>query len=170
MSHHSTAWAPLSTALPRGVGKRVQHAVLFLQSTPIPMLPRLLLTTIGTTVIAGQPMTPGQDRLAEMFGRRRETICKALAFLRREGLIRVKRRGRKLTNVYLLSRRLWHALTGAQDRLGFSPQQPLPLPGEMLHTVAGRIYSVTGRWKTWAQEKTGLGGAVHGAAPACGSS
>jgi hypothetical protein len=48
--------------------------------------------------------------------RSRETVNRALRALALQRLIRVKRRGRKLTNVYLLARRVWAALTGRQPQ------------------------------------------------------
>jgi len=112
MSHH-----PHGLIRPRPPWAKSQviaarHPGLYLLSTPVPHLQRLLLDFIAHTVIMKRNCTPSQERLGAIFGRSRETICRALKALEVQRLIRARRRGRRLTNVYLLARRLWEALTG----------------------------------------------------------
>ena len=111
MSHHPQGLIRPRPAWARGQVIAARHPGLYLLSTPIPPLQRLLLDIIAHTVVAKRPCTPSQERLGELLGRSRETICRALHALQVQRLIWVKRRGRRLTNVYLLARRIWEAIT-----------------------------------------------------------
>ena len=114
MSHHLSGVLQPRPAGAVGRQDAARHPGLYLLSTPLPHLQRLLLATIAHTVIGKRPCTPSQERLGELLSRSRETINRALRALVAQRLIFVKRRGRRLTNVYLLARRIWAAITGKQ--------------------------------------------------------
>ena len=114
MSHHYSGVVRPRQPWPAGQPPLAQHPVLWLVSTPLPTLQRLLLLTIVTAVLAKRPFCPSQLSLGRLMTRRRETINRALRALVAQRLIFVKRRGRRLTNVYLLARRIWAAITGKQ--------------------------------------------------------
>lgn len=112
MSHHSGGVLHVRPPWQAGQPNRAEHPMLYLISTPLPTLQRLLLVAIASTVLAQRPCTPSQARLGEIVSRSRETVNRALQALQAQRLILVKRRGRRLTNVYLLARRIWQAITG----------------------------------------------------------
>lgn len=122
MSHHfSTPAEILPRLLPAG-GARASHPYLFLASTPLPHLQRLLLLIIANTVLARRQLRPSQARLGGLLGRRRETVCRALRALQAQGLIKIVRRGKRLNNAYLLAKRIWRAITG-QDPPRYQDRQ-----------------------------------------------
>jgi len=112
MSHHSGGIVHVRAPWQKGVVDRAQHPVMWLVSTPLPMLQRNLLVVIASIVTSGKLCAPSQERLGEMLDRSRETIGRALAALVAQRLIAAKRRGRRLTNVYRLAHRIWQAITG----------------------------------------------------------
>lgn len=114
MSHHSQGLLHPRRPWPLHQPNRAQYPLLYLVATPIPHLQRLLLEVIAHCVMASRPCTPSQVRLGELLGRRRETICRALHAMQVQRLIRVRRRGRRLSNVYLLARRIWQAIAGKE--------------------------------------------------------
>lgn len=148
--HFSAAGAVVHTfQLPRG--RTVQYRVLYLSATPIPTLWRLILVNIGEAVVARRPFHPSQARLGELMGRSVRTIKRAVRGLAEAGLIRIKRRGNRLSNVYLLARRLWHSLTGGLEWPGKAKQ--LGFRGLWRHRApaAVPVADIPERWRRWAE-------------------
>ena len=73
---------------------------------------RLLVAGIAERALAGQVFSPSQAKLGDMYHRDRRTIIRWVKVAVERRWVRVLRRGRKLTNVYRLSRWLWGRLTG----------------------------------------------------------
>ena len=132
MSYHSAA----------EMSRRTNHKpfatkssrVLYLASTPVSHLARLVLLSVATTALSGKPFAASQRRLGEMFNRDERSVRRAIRLLKQKGLIRVKRRGCKISNLMYLSCWLWEKLTGQkvsgrvkraeQLNLGLMPKDP----------------------------------------------
>lgn len=97
MSHHS-----------RGV----RAPALYLACLTTGVGPRLLLEVVAEAVLKGRVFMPSQAKLGELLHRDRRTIIRWAKAASAKGWLRVVRRGKKLTNLYLLSRALWRRLTG----------------------------------------------------------
>jgi DNA-binding transcriptional ArsR family regulator len=69
-----------------------------------------------------------------MFGRSDRSIRRALKALSDAGIIEVRRRGRKLSNVYRLAKWFWERLTGRDNRPRIRPGRTQAL-GECLASV-----------------------------------
>lgn len=97
MSHHSP---------------RVRAPALYLACLSTGVGPRLLLEVVAEAVLKGRVFMPSQVKLGELLHRDRRTIIRWAKAASARGWLRVVRRGKKLTNLYLLSRALWRRLTG----------------------------------------------------------
>ncbi|MGH7479727.1 MAG: helix-turn-helix domain-containing protein [Candidatus Methylomirabilales bacterium] len=106
MSYHFQTPAAVLPGVLSRAHEGVRSPVLWLASTPLPHLQRLVFLTVGGLVLAKKSACPSQRALAAMFDRTPRTIRRALHALKDQGLIRVVRRGNTLTNVYLLARRI----------------------------------------------------------------
>lgn len=91
---------------------KIRTPALYFGSLSLPSGSAVLLEMIASVNVSGGRFHPGQDRLAELRHCTRRTIIRQLKVLAARGYIRVIRRGKKLTNVYRLSRSLWGRLTG----------------------------------------------------------
>ena len=111
MSHHSRA---------------VRAPALYLACLTTGTGPRLLLEVVAEAVLKGRVFMPSQVKLGELLHRDRRTIIRWAKAASARGWLRVVRRGKKLTNLYLLSRALWRRLTG---------QTKPKLPSELQETL-----------------------------------
>jgi hypothetical protein len=100
----------------------IRRRALYTLSLSLPTGPKVLLEAITETVLAGGRFQPSQQRVGELAGRRRETVNRWVRVLRERGLVRVVRRGKRMTNFYLLARALWCRLTGR-----VRPKLPAPV-------------------------------------------
>lgn len=123
---------------------RIEAPALYLGSLTLPAGSKVLLAMVAERCVRGQTFCPSQRRLGEMVRRRRETISRQLAVLRMHGWIRIIRRGKKLTNVYRLSRELWGRLMGR-------PASPRPNPQQSLDFEA-RKRDMLRRYDEWRQQ------------------
>jgi DNA-binding transcriptional MocR family regulator len=103
-------------------GLKLRHPIWYIASLTISPWARLLLMQIEDAIIKDRRVRLSQASWAEQMHCSLRTVTRALKELRVHGLIRVIRRGKKLTNVYRLSRNLWGRITGRFDR---APQHPL---------------------------------------------
>lgn len=99
----------------------VQAPETYIAALSIPTLDRLLLGMVAEARLRKRNWTPSEARWGEVVHRCRETISRSVNRLARAGWLRVVRRGRRLTNIYLLSRTLWHRFTG-QPRRRWDPE------------------------------------------------
>ena len=88
-----------------------------------------LLTLIASMCLARDVCQPGLRRLGDMLGRHPRSIMRSVVALRRAGLVTVRRRGKKLANLYRLSKTLWARLTnGVQPfRRQRKPRRPMQI-------------------------------------------
>ena len=96
----------------------IRFAVPYVAALPLPTLDRLLLTMVVDACLSGRTWQPRGARWGELVHRRRETVSRAVGRLQRLGYLRVIRRGRKLSNVYRLSRSLWNRLVSGRRAVG----------------------------------------------------
>lgn len=95
---------------------RLQVPALYFGSLTMPSGAAVLLEMIASVSVTGRKFRPSQHKLADMRHCSRRTIIRQLKLLSERGYVRVIRRGRRLTNVYRLSRSLWGRLTGKVAR------------------------------------------------------
>lgn len=112
MSHHFSVLSRRPHFQPQPATPKARDPILYLLSTPLAHHQRLLLVTIGAMTLRSRACRPSQARLGEILRRKRETVNRHIRALKVQGLVRVVRRGKGLTNVYLLARWVWKALTG----------------------------------------------------------
>lgn len=96
---------------------RITDPTLYLATLHAPAGARLLVGMVASVVCKGRRFQPSEARLAEMLHVSRRSIIRYSQLLQARGWLRVIRRGRRLTNVYRLSRELFHRITG---------QRPVP--------------------------------------------
>ncbi len=91
---------------------RIHTPALYFAALSMPGGAIVLLAMVASVNLRGKVFRPGQARLAELRHCSRRTIIRQLRVLVERGYVRVIRRGRRLTNIYRLSRSLWQRLTG----------------------------------------------------------
>lgn len=102
-----------------------------------------LLVFVVTTILCKRACRPSHEALGRMFGRHARSIARSVHALRAAGLIEVKRRGRKLSNVYRLTTWLWRRLTN--DRPRRTPPRRRPVrQDDGLSAVCARVLSKFG--------------------------
>lgn len=105
---------------------QLRAPALYASSLNGPLGTRLLIAVLFERALAGKPFTPSQAKLARLVHRSDRTVRRWLDVGVRRGWIRVVRRGRKLSNLYRLSRPLWARLVGQQP-----PRLPTALQATM---------------------------------------
>ena len=151
MSYHYPNPELLTHTVQQVRQKQIKSRVLYLSSTPIPVLQRLILVNVAVALFNKTPWQASQVRMGELFDRSPRSIRRAMKDLALAGLVRIKRRGRKLTNVYLLARRLWHTLTnGAESQLK-RLQQRLFSGGWQRKPIARLRTPTPEKWRAWAE-------------------
>jgi hypothetical protein len=73
---------------------------------------RLFIIAVAERALAGERFMPSQKRLGQLYHRSERSIRRWIRTGVEAGWLRVIRRGRKMTNLYRLSRYLWGRLTG----------------------------------------------------------
>ncbi len=119
MSHHSRRLGGLTVSTLRELEQRsrvhpprIYAPGLYFGSLTAGNGPKLLLVAVAEVVLRGKVFSPSQRRLGELYRRDRRSVSRWVKVGVERGWLRVVRRGRKLTNVYRLSRHLWGRLTG----------------------------------------------------------
>lgn len=119
MSHHSQPFhRPLRGVLRELEARSRLHPpkiyapALYFGALSAPTGVRLLVAGVAERALAGKVFSPSQRRLADLYHRDRRTISRWCRVAVDRGWLRVIRRGKKLTNLYRLTRWLWGRLTG----------------------------------------------------------
>lgn len=94
----------------------VRAAHTYLASLTLPASCRELLHIVAEARLKRRNCTPSQARLATILHLSRRQVVRVVDRLTAAGLLRRHRRGRRLTNIYLLGRALWRRLTGQPKR------------------------------------------------------
>lgn len=112
-------------------------------SLPVSPTSKAILFQLSSFLFAGKVAKPGQKWLAAKLGRHRRTVIRAVQELERAHVIRKVRRGKGLTNLYFLAKRVWSRLAGGKrlrdfrhvPRAGPDPYGPPSTPrhiGELI--------------------------------------
>jgi DNA-binding MarR family transcriptional regulator len=89
-------------------------------------------------VLTGKVCQPGRKALGRMLGRSPRSVGRSIAALVSAGYISRRRRGKKLTNVYRLTKALWARLTNHQVREPRQTSRPTGMQME-LRAVLDRL-------------------------------
>ncbi len=100
-----------ATSLFRNTVPLVTEVSLLLSSLPLRGDPTLILLNIAQLRLRGRRVCMGHRTMTGWLRRTRYTVIRALAVLEAKDYIIRVRRGKKLTNLYFLSRRIWAWLT-----------------------------------------------------------
>ena len=100
-----------ATSLFRNSVPLVTEVSLWLSSLPLRANPTLILVNIAQLRLRGRRVAVGHRCMTGWLRRTRFTVIRALALLEEKGYIVRVRRGKKLVNLYFLSKRIWAALT-----------------------------------------------------------
>jgi len=85
---------------------------MYISALTAPLGPKMFLDDVAEVVLKGGVFSPSQASMGQHFRRDRCTVNRWVRLLVRRGWLQVRRRGRKLSNVYRLSRALWRRMTG----------------------------------------------------------
>lgn len=88
----------------------VADLVLYLHHFPLEPTEKLILEGIVTLRVRGRMVQPRWVEMATWIQRTTRTVARALAVLEDDGLIQRRRRGKRLSNLYFIGRRLWRYL------------------------------------------------------------
>lgn len=111
MSHHS--------------GLNIRRPAWWLATVDATPGARLLLGMVAESCTHKRKVACSQVKLGELLHVGRRQVIRYVAELKAMGYLTVWRRGKKLTNVYRLSRALWARLTGRARPLHGRPRQEL---------------------------------------------
>lgn len=108
-----------------GHSPTLRNPELWCASLTAPPGARLFLLSVMRAVARKQVFCPRQEALGKAMHRRGRTVRRWTKLLTERGWLRVIRRGRKLTNIYRLSRSLFYRLTGQRRRPCPADLQPV---------------------------------------------
>ncbi len=100
-----------ATSLFRNSVPLVTEVSLFLSSLPLRANPTVILLNIAQLRLRGRRVHMGHRTMTGWLMRTRFTVIRTLALLEEKDYIIRVRRGKKLTNLYFLSKRIWAWLT-----------------------------------------------------------
>lgn len=100
-----------ATSLFRNSVPLVTEVSLLLSSLPLRANPTVILLNIAQLRLRGRHVRMGHRTMTGWLRRTRYTVIRALAVLEEKDYIIRVRRGKKLTNLYFLSKRIWAWLT-----------------------------------------------------------
>lgn len=96
-----------ATSLFRNTVPLVTEVSLLLSSLPLRAGPTVILLNIAQLRLRGRRVCMGHRTMTGWLRRTRWTVIRALAVLEDKDYIIRVRRGKKLTNLYFISRRIW---------------------------------------------------------------
>ena len=119
MSHHPRVLRALMiptlgriAARDRRAPPPIRWRSMYISALTAPLGPKMFLDDVAEVVLKGGVFSPSQASMGQHFRRDRCTVNRWVRLLVRRGWLQVRRRGRKLSNVYRLSRALWRRMTG----------------------------------------------------------
>jgi DNA-binding transcriptional ArsR family regulator len=96
---------------------RVNNLTLYIESMSLSSPAKLFLLGVASIRLRNRLCQVSQKEWGKLLSRSRRTVCYAIKELKEKNLIKIVRRGKKLTNLYFLAHWLYKMLTGKETEV-----------------------------------------------------